>query len=157
MAKKIIYTDANGEMCVVHPAYGDRLRPKGETEDELLTRVAVRSIPTGTPFEIVDEPAVPTDRTYRNAWEWKNKIEVNMPKARGIHMDRIRAVRNDKLKEKDTEFMKAFEARDAALQAQIAAEKQVLRDIPQTFDLSIHTNPTALKAAWPTGLPRPAL
>ena len=79
-------------------------------------------------------------------------IVVNMSKARGIHMDKIRAVRNKELAKKDIEFMKALEADDGSHKA-IAVEKQVLRDIPQTFDLTTET-PEELKNKWPEGLPK---
>jgi len=75
-----------------------------------------------------------------------------MPKARGIQMDKIREVRNKELVQKDIEFMKALEADDGSHTA-IATEKQVLRDIPQTFDLTTDT-PEQLKAKWPEGLPK---
>ena len=79
-------------------------------------------------------------------------IKVNMAKARGIQMDNIRIVRNKELAKKDIEFMKALEADDGSHTA-IAAEKQTLRDIPQTFDLTTDT-PEELKEKWPEGLPK---
>ena len=77
-------------------------------------------------------------------------VIINMSKARGIQMDKIREVRNAELAKKDIEFMKALEADDGSHTA-IAAEKQVLRDIPQTFDLTTET-PEELKQKWPEGL-----
>ena len=79
-------------------------------------------------------------------------VVINMSKARGIHMDKIRGVRNKELAKKDIDFMKALEADDGSHKA-IAAEKQVLRDIPQTFDLTTDT-PEQLKELWPEGLPK---
>ena len=79
-------------------------------------------------------------------------IVTNMSKARGIQMDKIREVRNKELAVKDIEFMKALEADDDSHKA-IAAEKQVLRDIPQTFDLTTDT-PEELKQKWPEGWPK---
>ena len=78
-------------------------------------------------------------------------IVINMAKARGIQMDKIRVVRNKELAKKDIEYMKALEADDGSA-ATVAAEKQVLRDIPQTFDLTTDT-PEQLKAKWPDELP----
>ena len=81
-------------------------------------------------------------------------VNVNMTKARLIHMDRIRVVRNAELTAKDITFMRAVEAGDTDAQATIGTEKQVLRDIPATFDLTTGvTTPTQLKARWPTELP----
>ena len=77
-----------------------------------------------------------------------------MPKARTIHMDRIRVVRNAELVKLDVAFIQAIETGDAAQQELIAGLKQALRDIPQTFDLSTFRTPNTLKKAWPQGLPR---
>jgi len=79
-------------------------------------------------------------------------VVVNMSKARGIQMDKIRQVRNKELAKKDVEFMKALEADDGSAKT-IADEKQALRDIPQTFDLTTDT-PEQLKEKWPEGLPK---
>jgi len=79
-------------------------------------------------------------------------IVVNMAKARGIQMDNIRTVRNKELVKKDIEFMKALEADDGSHKV-IAVEKQTLRDIPQTFDLTTDTA-EELKEKWPEGLPK---
>ena len=79
-------------------------------------------------------------------------ININMTKARDIHMDQIRKARNAELAAKDVTFMRAVEAGDTDAQATIGAEKQVLRDIPQTFDLTTDT-PEQLKALWPDELP----
>ena len=81
-------------------------------------------------------------------------INVNMEKARVIHMDAIRVVRNAELAAKDVTFMRAVEAGDNSAQSTIAPEKQVLRDIPATFDITTGVDtPEKLKAQWPTELP----
>ena len=79
-------------------------------------------------------------------------IKINLEKARGIQMDRIREMRDKELAKKDVEYMKALEADDGSAKT-IAAEKQALRDIPQTFDLTTDT-PEQLKEKWPEGLPK---
>ena len=79
-------------------------------------------------------------------------IKVNMAKARGIQMDKMREMRNKELAKKDIEYMKALEANDGSAAA-IATKKQELRDIPQTFDLTTDT-PEQLKDKWPDGLPK---
>ena len=81
-------------------------------------------------------------------------INVNMTKARTIHMDAIRVVRNAELAAKDITFMRAVEAGDTSAQATIATQKQTLRDIPATSNITTGvTTPTQLKARWPTELP----
>ena len=69
-------------------------------------------------------------------------------------MDAIRVVRNTELVAKDIVFMRAVEAGDASAQSTIATEKQTLRDIPATFDITTGVDtPEKLKAKWPAELP----
>ena len=81
-------------------------------------------------------------------------INVNMDKAKVIHMDAIRAERNKELAAKDITFMRAVEDADTDAQAMIKTKKQALRDIPATFDITTDVGtPELLKAKWPTELP----
>ena len=81
-------------------------------------------------------------------------INVNMTKARAIHLAEIRRVRNAELAAKDITFMRAVEAGDTSAQATIATEKQILRDIPAAFNITTGiTTPAQLKARWPAELP----
>ena len=81
-------------------------------------------------------------------------INVNMTKARAIHLEEIRRVRNEELVKEDVTFMRAIEAEDTDAQATIKTKKQTLRDIPATFDITTDVGtPEKLKAKWPTELP----
>ena len=81
-------------------------------------------------------------------------VNVNMTKAREIHLAEIRRVRNEELVKEDVTFMRAVEAEDTDAQATIKTKKQALRDIPATFDLTTDVDtPEKLLAKWPTELP----
>ena len=81
-------------------------------------------------------------------------VNVNMAKARAIHLEEIRRVRNAELVKEDVTFMRAIEAEDTDAQATIKTKKQALRDIPATFDITTDVDtPEKLKAKWPTELP----
>ena len=81
-------------------------------------------------------------------------VNVNMTKARAIHLAKIRKVRNKELVKEDVTFMRAVEDGDTDAQATIKAKKQTLRDIPATFDITTDVDtPEKLKAKWPTELP----
>ena len=81
-------------------------------------------------------------------------INVNMAKARAIHLEVIRKVRNAELVKEDVTFMRAVEAGDTDTQATIATKKQTLRDLPATFDITTDVDtPEKLKAKWPSELP----
>lgn len=137
--KRIIYTNATGGVSIVVPA--------GAVED------CIKDVPEGVEYEIVDTVTVPSDRTFRNAWEkGAGRVNVNMEKARGLWMGKIREARDAKLAALDIDYIKADEENNQAQKAQIASEKARLRNIPQTFDLSKATTPEQLKALWPEGL-----
>jgi len=81
-------------------------------------------------------------------------VNVNMTKARAIHLEEIRKVRNAELVKEDVTFMRAVEAEDTDAQATIKTKKQTLRDIPATFDITTDVDtPEKLKAKWPDTLP----
>jgi len=80
------------------------------------------------PNDFVDEN---TDRSYRNAWKdsGKNKPDHDMDKAKNIHKEKLRALRQPLLDQLDIEYMKADEEGDQQKKKDIAKEKQRLRDI----------------------------
>lgn len=93
------------------------------------------------------------DWVFKGAWILADGVvKVDMDKARVIHMKRIRKVRNAELDRLDIETMKALDSQDNKKSAEVGAKKQALRDIPETFDLSIATTPEELKALWPEEL-----
>ena len=60
MNQRIIYPTDDG-VAVIIPA-----AECGLTIDE----IAAKDVPAGTPYKIVDVADIPTDRTFRNAWEY---------------------------------------------------------------------------------------
>ena len=61
--KRIIYPTDDGGVAVIIPA-PEFL--KTHTIEEL----AVKDVPNGKAYQIIDEADVPSDRTFRNAWEY---------------------------------------------------------------------------------------
>jgi hypothetical protein len=55
-------------------------------------------------------------------------IGIDINKAKDIHKDKIREVRNPLLQAKDVEYMRAQESGNTEKVAEIVAEKQALRD-----------------------------
>ena len=111
-------------------------------------------VPLNTPHRIVEQSETDAANwAFRSAWVDIN-FTVDMDKARTIHMANIRAIRDRELAAKDITFMRAVEAGNTSAQSTIATEKQNLRDIPQTFDITTGIDtPEKLKAKWPDGLP----
>lgn len=79
-------------------------------------------------------------------------ITVDMPKARDIWRDKIRADRNEKLKQLDVDFMRAVESGDTEQQTLIATKKQQMRDAPADLRIDTATTPEDLKQIVPAGL-----
>ena len=88
---------------------------------------------------------VPSDRTFRGAWQFNgDAVEVDMAAARNIHKDNLRAERKPRLEALDVDYMKALEAGSGA--ADIATQKQTLRDITDDSRIASASTPDALKA-----------
>lgn len=146
MPKRIIFEE-NGQLKVVIPA--PDFISRGGTLSDIIAKV----IPQGISHQIIDTTNVLSDRTFRNAWKaGTEKIEVDMPKARLIHMESIRKERNKELEASDKELAKELETGPAS--KNLKDRRQALRDLPATFDLSLATTPEELKALWPSNLPR---
>ena len=77
-------------------------------------------------------------------------IIVNPDKAKAIWKDKWREARKPLFASLDIEFMKAVESADTAKQAEIAAQKQALRDVTQTE--IVGNTPEEIKAVWPSVL-----
>lgn len=80
------------------------------------------------------------------------KITVNMDKARGIHRERLRAIRQPLLDALDVEYQRADESGDANGKKAIAAKKQALRDVTKDPAIDAAMTPEELKAAVPAAL-----
>ena len=100
------------------------------------------------------EEAIPLDRTFRDAWADTTPeltIDIDMAKARNIHLERIRLKRNAELSKLDIQATKAQDIGDAETLAQIRLRKQELRDLPSTLASTIASavSVDALKAIQP--------
>ena len=132
---RIIYTKSDGTVSIITPA--------GDVND------AIKDVPSGLSYEIVEDSAIPTDRSFRNAWKQNSKtIETDMTKAKEIHKTNIRTARAPKLAELDIEFQRALET--SADTSTIVAKKQTLRDAPSASGISTAASESDLKAQWDT-------
>ena len=100
------------------------------------------------------DDVIATDRTFRDAWADTTPevcIDIDMAKARNIHLERIRIKRNAELAKLDVEAIKAQDMGNAETLAQIRARKQELRDLPATLapTLASASSVDELKAIQP--------
>lgn len=62
MNQRIIYRTDEGGVAVIVPA-PEALEQYG------IEAIALKDVPAGKPFKIVDAADIPSDRTFRAAWE----------------------------------------------------------------------------------------
>jgi len=60
---RIIYPNDDGGVSIIIPT------PEA-LETMTIEEIAAKDVPTGKPFKIVDVSDIPSDRTFRNAWEY---------------------------------------------------------------------------------------
>jgi hypothetical protein len=63
MTKRIIYPTDDGGVAVIIPT------PEYLAE-HTIEELADKDVPAGKPYQIVDVADIPTDRTFRDAWEY---------------------------------------------------------------------------------------
>ena len=149
---KIIYTRSDGGLSVIHPVVntGETLTP-----EEAVVR-AMKDVPVdATNVQLVAASTIPTDRTFRDAWKADTgAVVVDMPKARALHLDRIRVARQPLLVKLDADWMKALGQKKTGEADAIEAQRQTLRDLPATVKVAEATTPEDLKQLWPASLAR---
>jgi hypothetical protein len=63
MNQRIIYPTDDGGVAIIIPA------PE-YLETYTIEELAAKDVPAGKPYQIVDVADIPTDRTFRDAWEY---------------------------------------------------------------------------------------
>ena len=74
MSQVIIYEiEDNGAVAIVRPTA--EVLASGRT----IMQVAVKDVPEGRPFKVIDESELPANRSLRDAWRWLGDLsqEVN--------------------------------------------------------------------------------
>ena len=61
MNSRIIYPNDEGGVSILVPAPECGLT---------IEQIAAKDVPQGKPYKIVDGSDIPSDRTFRNAWEY---------------------------------------------------------------------------------------
>ena len=92
--RKILFTNIDGSLSVVHPVcntIGETLTTDAEIEQRAWDKLPVDAI---NPV-FVDKSVIPTDRTFRNAWEHGgDSVTQNITKAKNIAHDKRREARS---------------------------------------------------------------
>jgi hypothetical protein len=61
--KRIIYKNPDNSVSIIVPS-------DEALQSMTIEQIALKDVPANTPYKIVDVSEIPTDRTFRNAWEY---------------------------------------------------------------------------------------
>ncbi len=112
---KIIYQNSEGGVSVIHP-----------TGELPIEEVAAKDVPEGVAYEIVEDDAIPSDRTFRNAWVLGDCcIEHDLDKCKALGHTMRRAKRAEEFAPHDEVIMKQIPGADAEA---AEAARQEIRD-----------------------------
>ena len=115
--EKIVYKNETG-IAVITPAH---------SIDE-----AMKDIPKGVEYKIIDESELPQDRTFRNAWNYDLKEDI--PKAKEIWKEKLRRDREPLFIANDLKIRDANIDKDTTILIEAIAERDRLRDITLLVD-----------------------
>ena len=66
--KRIIFKNTDNSIGVIIPS-------QEVMSKYTLVQIANKDVPAGLPYKIVNTSDVPSDRTFRDAWEWDDTVE----------------------------------------------------------------------------------
>ena len=131
--KRIIYQNSEGGVSVIIP-----------TES---VELALKDVPEGVAYEIVEDDAIPADRFFRNAWVANGAaVDVDLDKAKSIGHDIRRTQRAEEFKPYDEVIAKQIPGVDAA---EAEAARQAIRDKYAAVQDAVNAakTPDAIKVA----------
>ena len=109
---RIIFQNESGGVSIIVPTSSVEL--------------ALKDVPQGVPFEIVDVADIPSDRFFRNAWVADGAdVAVNLDKAKAIGHDHRRTMRSEEFVPFDEIIAKQIPGADAA---EAEANRQAIRE-----------------------------
>jgi hypothetical protein len=131
--KRIIYQSESGGVSVIIP-----------TES---VELALKDVPEGVAYEIVEDDAIPADRFFRNAWVANGAaVEVDLDQAKSIGHDIRRQQRAEEFKPFDDIIAKQIPGADAteaeASRAQIRLKYALIQDV-----INAASDPDEIKTA----------
>ena len=122
---KIIYKNSDGTVDIITPV-GD-------------VNAAIKDVPSGVSYEIVDDSKIPTDRTFRNAWvKGSGEVTENLTKSKALAHEIRREKRASEFKPHDEIISLNIPGQDTA-----AAEtaRVAIRDKYGTMQTEIDNSP----------------
>jgi len=69
MTQRIIYPNDDGGVSILIPT-------EEYLAEHTIEELAAKDVPAGKPYKIVDVTNIPTDRTFRDAWEYQEWLRL---------------------------------------------------------------------------------
>lgn len=146
----LIFCRPDGGVSITHPleprnqheteaAYLDRVEEKLRKKHLAQDGRTCSLVPDDwIRVSVIPTESIPSDRRFRDAWCWEEPcIDIDMNRAREIHLGRIRARRDSALESLDKE--QARFRSDASKVFALEQEKIRLRDLPQALSADIQS------------------
>lgn len=112
---RIIYTNNKGGVSVIHP-----------TGELSIEEVAAKDVPAGVVYEIVEDDAIPSDRTFRAAWVMGDCcVDHDLGKCKEIGHTKRRQLRAEEFAPYDEVIAKQIPGVNAA---EAESARQAIRD-----------------------------
>jgi len=125
--KRIIYTNQEGGVSVIIPS-------AEALQSMTVEQIALKDVPNGLSYQIVEEEEIPTDRTFRGAWVLDNGIKEDNAKATDIAKNKIRTWREDEFKKNDIILQNAIVDDNQEIRVKAVERRNYLRDKPAECD-----------------------
>lgn len=130
--KKFVAETVNGGVCVLEPEEGFH----GSREDFLRET----SLDLAENWAELEAIQLPCHKEYQDAWRLVDgAIEIDMDKAREIHIDILRQKRDDELIKLDIDSLRCLEESDYSGLEIVKRQKQKLRDMPDDPIFNVDT------------------
>jgi len=125
--KRIIHTNSDGGVSVIVPSVE-------ALQSMTIEQIALKDVPKGLMYQIVEEEEIPQDRMFRNAWVLDNGVKEDNAKATDIAKEKVRAWRELEFKKNDIALQNAIVDDDQEVRADAVARREYLRDKPAECD-----------------------
>ena len=152
---RILHSNSEGGLGVTIPApkFLEELQKRNPnaTEAQLMEFIANKDVPAGTAFEVVLDSDVPSDRTFRNAWEHDTsaapeKVRTNMSKAKVIAHEMRRVTREEAYAPHDKVVANQIGTPETQQAAKDARDVIRSEDDQRQIDIDVAVDEAELKA-----------
>ena len=123
-----------------------------QSDKEIYDWVASKSVPENVYYDVIDQSILPSDSSFMPSVQYdftKKKIAIDIVKARSIHLNYLRTLRNQKFIDLGFPYRLNEELESAVISEEMRSKLIELRDMSKNLDLSKAKTIDELKAIIP--------